>query len=275
MDGEIAAILAMDGIASGAIYVLIGLGLVLIFAVTRVIFVPFGDIAAFTALSLASLENGTRPGTIGLVVALAVLATVVEAIALVRAHAFGTEEHQAKSRQREMQRHRDREQQQYRSVGDRPEHDAVEQRCNRQHEGERQSDPARHRQGRAREQPDRRGRQEGQDEIEQQGPRQAGKGACPHERDHFDGRRQHGERNHEADRARSGAALQGSQAEGGEGCDISERHEDHACDREDQNQPQADQDIDCPAGDAIHRQDRCDLAVHRAVLTVGTSTARP
>jgi branched-chain amino acid transport system permease protein len=88
MDGEIAAILAMDGIASGAIYVLIGLGLVLIFAVTRVIFVPFGDIAAFTALSLASLENGIRPGTIGLVVALAVLATAVEVIALVRAHAL-------------------------------------------------------------------------------------------------------------------------------------------------------------------------------------------
>jgi branched-chain amino acid transport system permease protein len=88
MDGEIAAILAMDGIASGAIYVLIGLGLVLIFAVTRVIFVPFGDIAAFTALSLASLESGTRPGTISLVAALAVLATVVDAIALVRARAF-------------------------------------------------------------------------------------------------------------------------------------------------------------------------------------------
>jgi branched-chain amino acid transport system permease protein len=88
MDGEIAAILAMDGIASGAIYVLIGLGLVLIFAVTRVIFVPFGDIAAFTALSLASLESGARPGTIGLVVALAVLATAVEVVALVRARAF-------------------------------------------------------------------------------------------------------------------------------------------------------------------------------------------
>ena len=88
MDGEIAAILAMDGIASGAIYVLIGLGFVLIFAVTRVIFVPFGDIAAFTALSLASLETGTRPGTVGLVAALAVLATAFEAVALVRARAF-------------------------------------------------------------------------------------------------------------------------------------------------------------------------------------------
>src|SRR5215471_9989189 len=88
MNGEIAAILAMDGIASGAIYVLIGLGLVLIFAVTRVIFVPFGDIAAFTALSLASLESGTRPGTIGLVAALAVLATIVEGVALIRARAL-------------------------------------------------------------------------------------------------------------------------------------------------------------------------------------------
>ena len=88
MDGEIAAILAMDGIASGAIYVLIGLGFVLIFAVTRVIFEPFGDIAAFTALSLASLETGTRPGTVGLVAALAVLATAFEAVALVRARAF-------------------------------------------------------------------------------------------------------------------------------------------------------------------------------------------
>src|SRR5689334_20420729 len=88
MNGEIAAILAMDGIASGAIYVLIGLGLVLIFAVTRVIFVPFGDIAAFTALSLASLESGVRPGTVGLVAVLAVLAMLIEGVALVRLGAF-------------------------------------------------------------------------------------------------------------------------------------------------------------------------------------------
>jgi branched-chain amino acid transport system permease protein len=88
MNGEIAAILAMDGIASGAIYVLIGLGLVLIFAVTRVIFVPFGDIAAFTALSLASLETGSLPGTVGLVAVLAVLAAAMEGAALVRGRAL-------------------------------------------------------------------------------------------------------------------------------------------------------------------------------------------
>jgi branched-chain amino acid transport system permease protein len=84
MDSQIAAILAMDGIATGAIYVLIGLGFVLIFAVTRVIFVPFGDIAAFTALTLAALEMGRQPGTVGLVVVLSVLATLMEAGALLR-----------------------------------------------------------------------------------------------------------------------------------------------------------------------------------------------
>ena len=43
MTVEIALLLAQDGVANGAIYVLVALGTVLIFAVTRVIFVPFGD----------------------------------------------------------------------------------------------------------------------------------------------------------------------------------------------------------------------------------------
>src|ERR1700723_1830964 len=88
MNSEIVAILAMDGIATGAIYVLIALGFVLIFAVTRVIFVPFGDIAAFTALTLASLEMGQVPGTVGLVAVLAVLAMLMEGTALLRARAL-------------------------------------------------------------------------------------------------------------------------------------------------------------------------------------------
>ena len=67
MTPDIAAILAVDGIANGAIYVLVAIGLVLIFTVTRVIFVPFGDIAAFAALTLAALEREAsarhgRPG---------------------------------------------------------------------------------------------------------------------------------------------------------------------------------------------------------------------
>ncbi|GHD20568.1 branched-chain amino acid ABC transporter permease [Tianweitania populi] len=84
MDFDIASILAIDGLASGAIYVLIAIGTVLIFTVTRVVFIPFGDIAAFTALTLAALEMGRLPGTAGLVVVLAGMATLVEVVALLR-----------------------------------------------------------------------------------------------------------------------------------------------------------------------------------------------
>jgi branched-chain amino acid transport system permease protein len=79
MTSDIALILAMDGLASGAIYVLVGLGLVLIFSTTRVIFVPFGDIVAFSALTLSSLQLGRLPGTIHLVMVLAVVACAVDA----------------------------------------------------------------------------------------------------------------------------------------------------------------------------------------------------
>jgi branched-chain amino acid transport system permease protein len=79
---DIAAILAVDGIAAGAIYVLVAIGLVLIFTVTRVIFVPFGDIAAFAALTLAALNDKHMPGTAGLVAGLAVAATLMEAYSL-------------------------------------------------------------------------------------------------------------------------------------------------------------------------------------------------
>lgn len=78
MNWDVALILGIDGLANGAIYLLAGLGLVLIFSVTRVVFVPFGDIAAFAALSLAAFEAGRVPPTIGLVAFLAGLALLTE-----------------------------------------------------------------------------------------------------------------------------------------------------------------------------------------------------
>lgn len=85
MSIDILLILAVDGIANGAIYVLIALGIVLIFSVTRVIFVPFGDIAAFTALSLAAIQAHQVPGTVWLVAILAATTTLIETVRLVRA----------------------------------------------------------------------------------------------------------------------------------------------------------------------------------------------
>ena len=78
MTWDVALILSIDGLANGAIYLLAGIGLVLIFSVTRVVFVPFGDIAAFSALSLAAFETGRLPPTIWLVLTLAAIVVVVE-----------------------------------------------------------------------------------------------------------------------------------------------------------------------------------------------------
>lgn len=86
MSWDVALILGIDGLANGAVYLLAGLGLVLIFSVTRVVFVPFGDVAAFAALTLAAFETGRTPPTIGLVLTLAAIAVLVEVIALVRRH---------------------------------------------------------------------------------------------------------------------------------------------------------------------------------------------
>src|SRR5215212_6110039 len=84
MTPEVALILGIDGLANGAVYLLAGLGLVLIFSVTRVVFVPFGDVAAFSALSLAAFETGRLPPTVGLVAMLALLAVAAEGWALWR-----------------------------------------------------------------------------------------------------------------------------------------------------------------------------------------------
>ena len=84
MSWDVALILGIDGLANGAVYLLAGLGLVLIFSVTRVVFVPFGDVAAFSALSLAAFETNRVPPTIGLVLTLAVLAVAAESVALWR-----------------------------------------------------------------------------------------------------------------------------------------------------------------------------------------------
>src|SRR3954470_21528435 len=89
MTPEVALILGIDGLANGAVYLLAGLGLVLIFSVTRVVFVPFGDVAAFSALTLAAFEAGRRPPTIGLVLTLAALAVVVEVVSLARRGDYG------------------------------------------------------------------------------------------------------------------------------------------------------------------------------------------
>ncbi|GAA4026737.1 branched-chain amino acid ABC transporter permease [Actimicrobium antarcticum] len=78
MDFLTAAILAQDGITSGAIYALLGLALVLVFSVTRIIFLPQGEFVVFGALTIATLEAGRMPLTAWLLVILGALTFLSE-----------------------------------------------------------------------------------------------------------------------------------------------------------------------------------------------------
>ena len=61
MDFQIALMLVQDGVVNGAIYALMALALVLVFSVTRVIFIPQGEFVAYAALAMAALQGGQAP----------------------------------------------------------------------------------------------------------------------------------------------------------------------------------------------------------------------
>ena len=70
MDATIALILLQDGVVNGAIYALLALSLVLVFAVTRVILIPQGEFVAIGALTFAALDAGKTPGSLWLLAGL-------------------------------------------------------------------------------------------------------------------------------------------------------------------------------------------------------------
>ncbi|VUZ27605.1 Uncharacterised protein [uncultured Comamonas sp.] len=78
MDFQIALLLGQDGIVNGAVYGLMALSLVLVFSVTRVIFIPQGEFVAFGALSMVMLQAGGTPATLWLLLGLALAVLAVE-----------------------------------------------------------------------------------------------------------------------------------------------------------------------------------------------------
>ena len=85
MDLQIALLLGQDGITNGAIYALLALALVLVFAVTRVIFIPQGEFVALGALTLASLQAGKTPGTVWLLLGAGIAIVLIDGTIAVRA----------------------------------------------------------------------------------------------------------------------------------------------------------------------------------------------
>ena len=70
--------LVQDGLTNGAIYALLGLALVLVFAVTRVILIPQGEFVTYGALTYASLASGQMPGTAKLALAMGFVAFALD-----------------------------------------------------------------------------------------------------------------------------------------------------------------------------------------------------
>ena len=80
MDLQIALLLGQDGIVNGAIYGLLAVALVLVFSVTRVIFIPQGEFVSFGALTLAMMQTGRVPSTLWLLLAVAALVLALDVI---------------------------------------------------------------------------------------------------------------------------------------------------------------------------------------------------
>jgi branched-chain amino acid transport system permease protein len=86
MTPTIALLLAQDGLANGVIYALLAIAILLVFVVTRVLFVAQGEFVVLGALTMAELQRGRMPGTLWLLIAIAVLALLVETVRAWRSH---------------------------------------------------------------------------------------------------------------------------------------------------------------------------------------------
>jgi branched-chain amino acid transport system permease protein len=84
VDLSIAALLTQDGITNGSIYALLALALVLVFTVTRIIWIPSGEFVTWGTLTLAGLQLGKANGAVGLLLGMAAVAGVMEAWQCVR-----------------------------------------------------------------------------------------------------------------------------------------------------------------------------------------------
>lgn len=78
VDSSIFLFLVQDGVINGAIYALVAVAIVLVFAVTRILFIPQGEFVAFGALTLTAFEAGHVPGIAALLPVLGVVAAALE-----------------------------------------------------------------------------------------------------------------------------------------------------------------------------------------------------
>ncbi len=78
MDATILTLLLLDALQNGVVYGLLALAMVLVFAVTRVILVPIGELMMYAPLALVWLLEGRLPGTLWLALALGLVWFLLE-----------------------------------------------------------------------------------------------------------------------------------------------------------------------------------------------------
>jgi branched-chain amino acid transport system permease protein len=81
MNAQIALILGQDGLTNGAVYALLALSILLVFSVTRVLFIPQGEFVVYGALTMAAMQAGKPLPVLWLLVAATLTEAVVELVA--------------------------------------------------------------------------------------------------------------------------------------------------------------------------------------------------
>ncbi|MEC7765147.1 MAG: branched-chain amino acid ABC transporter permease [Pseudomonadota bacterium] len=84
MTPDIAMILGQDGLINGAIYGLLAIALVVVYAVTRIIFIPQGELVVYAAFTFYALQNATLPPTLWLLGGLTAVAVAMDLIRWLR-----------------------------------------------------------------------------------------------------------------------------------------------------------------------------------------------
>lgn len=79
MNSTVALLLTQDGLTNGLIYALLALAILLVFLVTRVLWVPAGDIVVSSALTMGVLGLGQTPGSAWLLLVFGALAFASQA----------------------------------------------------------------------------------------------------------------------------------------------------------------------------------------------------
>jgi branched-chain amino acid transport system permease protein len=80
MNAQIFLILGQDGLTNGAIYALLALSILLVFSVTRVLFIPQGEFVVYGALTMAAMQGGKPVRLVWILAVFTVAAVIADCV---------------------------------------------------------------------------------------------------------------------------------------------------------------------------------------------------